>query len=77
MDFTGYTCLEQDVMRKNVNCRISVGDYVVVGNVGGYSNVLKPPFIWPNCAMVAINGDKVELMKKRESYDDVLGTYLF
>lgn len=77
MDFTGYTCLEQDVMRKNVSCRISAGDYVVFGNVGGYSNVLKPPFIWPNCAMVAINGDKVELMKKRESYDDVLGTYLF
>lgn len=77
MDFTGYTCLEQDVMRKNVSCRISTGDYVVFGNVGGYSNVLKPPFIWPNCAMVAINGDKVELMKKRESYDDVLGTYLF
>lgn len=77
MDFTGYTCLEQDVMRKNVNCRISVGDYVVFGNVGGYSNVLKPPFIWPNCAMVTINGDKVELIKKKESYDDVLSTYIF
>ena len=29
------------------------------------------------CAMVAINGDKVELIKKKESYDDVLGTYIF
>jgi len=78
IDFTGYTCLEQDVMRKNYNGKLAVGDYVVFGNVGGYSNVLKPPFIWPNCAMIAVtpNGD-VELMKQKETYEDILHTYIF
>lgn len=78
LDFTGYTCLEQDVMRRNVTCSLGVGDHVVFGNVGGYSNVLKPPFIRPNCAMVALTKDgQVELMKKQESIEDILHTYVF
>lgn len=55
IDFTGYTCLEQDVMQQECElCKLAVGDYIVFGNVGGYSNVLKPPFIRPNCAMIAV-----------------------
>ena len=78
IDFTGYTCLEQDVMRKNVTCELSVGDYVVFGNVGGYSNVLKPPFIWPNCAMVAFTaGGDIKLIKRKETFEDILQTYVF
>lgn len=78
LDFTGYTCLEQDVMRKDLTCSLAVGDYVIFGNVGGYSNVLKPPFIWPNCAMVALAGDgQVKLMKEKESFEDILHTYVF
>ena len=78
IDFTGYTCLEQDVMYLDYNGELSVGDYVVFGNVGGYSNVYKPPFIRPNCAMVAINrSGKAELIKKAETFNDVLHTYIF
>ena len=78
VDFTGYTCLEQDVMRRNYTGNLAVGDYVVFGNVGGYSNVLKPPFIWPNCAMIAITLDgDVKLMKQKETYEDILHTYMF
>lgn len=78
IDFSGYTCLEQDVMRKNMKCELAVGDYVVFGNVGGYSNVLKPPFIWPNCAMIALNEEgNIQLIKRKETYDDVLHTYVF
>ena len=78
VDFTGYTCLEQDVMRKDLDCELAVGDYVIFGNVGGYSNVLKPPFIRPNCAMVAKTTDgAVKLIKKKESYEDILHTYIF
>ena len=78
MDFTGYTCLEHDVMFTDFNGDLAVGDYVVFGNTGGYSNVLKPPFIKPNCAMVAIKGTgEVKLMKKVETSEDVLQTYIF
>lgn len=78
MDITGYTCLEQDVMRKNFTGKMAVGDYIVFGNVGGYSNVLKPPFIWPNCKMIADCCDgTTALIKKAETYDDIFRTYLF
>ncbi|MBQ6478115.1 MAG: alanine racemase [Erysipelotrichaceae bacterium] len=71
-DFVGYTCLEHDVMYKGFNGELGVGDYIVFGNTGGYSNVSKPPFISPNCAMVSENGI---LIKKAEDFDDVLRTY--
>lgn len=78
IDLTGYTCLEQDVMRKNLTCDLAVGDYVVFGNVGGYSNVLKPPFIRPNCAMIAFTeAGEAKIIKQKESYEDILHTYTF
>lgn len=78
LDMTGYTCLEQDVMRRDYTGTVGVGDYVCFGNVGGYSNVLKPPFIAPNCAMIARkeNGE-TRLMKRAETFDDIFGTYEF
>lgn len=78
VDFVGYTCLEQDVMYKDFSGQISKGDYVLFGNVGGYSNVLKPPFIRPNCAMVAkTKKGKYQIIKRAESTDDILRTYSF
>lgn len=78
LDFTGYTCLEQDVMHRHYTGGLSVGDYIVFGNVGGYSNVLKPPFIAPNCAMVALCPDGgTKVIKRRETFGDLMGTYAF
>ena len=70
--FVGYTCLEHDVMYSGFFSELAVGDYVVFGNVGGYSNVSKPPFISPNCAMIT---DKGVLIKEKETFEDVLRTY--
>ena len=71
-DLVGYTCLEHDVMYKGFNGQLAVNDYVVFGNIGGYSNVSKPPFISPNCAMVT---DKKVLIKEKETFEDILRTY--
>lgn len=77
LDLTGYTCLEQDVLFSAYSGKLAVGDTVVFGNVGGYSNVLKPPFIRPNCAMIALRPDgSCQLIKRAESYDDLLQTYV-
>ena len=40
--------------------------------------VMKPPFIRPDCAMVAIrpNGEAVQI-KKKEAYSDIFRNYLF
>lgn len=76
--FSGYTCLEQDVFYQGYTGQLGVGDYVVFGNAGGYSNVLKPPFIRPNCAMAAACPDgKAVLIKRRETFEDIFGTYSF
>lgn len=76
--FVGYTCLEHDVMYKDFNGDLAVGDYVVFENVGGYSNVSKPPFILWNCPMVALHADNsLEVMKRGEDFKDVFCTYTF
>lgn len=77
-DFVGYTCLEQDVMYKDYEGQIGVDDYIQFGNVGGYSNVYKPPFIKPNCVMIVLDKNKnSKCIKKAESYNDILLTYVF
>ena len=59
-------------MYKGFDGYISSGDYVVFDNVGGYSNVSKPPFIKPNCCMVSTNGS---IIKRAETTEEVICTY--
>lgn len=72
----GYTCLEHDVLYRGFEGKLAVGDYVIFGNVGGYSNVSKPPFISPNCAMIAVKGEEARLIKRTETVRDILATYV-
>lgn len=75
---SGYTCLEYDVILKNFAGKVGVGDYLIVGNCGGYTNVSKPPFIGPQCAMVELDeNNNTFLFKRTETVDDILSTYLY
>ncbi|MGP1589532.1 diaminopimelate decarboxylase [Oribacterium sp. oral taxon 102] len=75
-EFVGYTCLEHDKMYIGYNGTLGTGDNIIFGNVGGYSNVDKPPFILPNCAMISMEGESLELIKEKESFDYILDTYV-
>lgn len=76
--FVGYTCLEHDHIYEGFDGNLAVGDVVQFRNVGSYSNVFKPPFILPNCAMVQIDGNGLcELIKQRENFEDIFHTYVF
>ena len=78
IDFTGYTCLEQDVLLSSYKGVLAPGDYAIFGNVGGYSTVLKPPFIQPDCAMLAVKPNReYHLIKTAETYEDIFKTYIF
>ena len=78
LDITGYTCLEQDVLYRDFPGELKIGDILEFRNVGGYSVVYKPPFIQPNCAMVSVTDDgKVKEIKRRETFNDILTTYIF
>ena len=75
---SGYTCLEYDVILKNFRGKVGVGDYLIVGNCGGYTNVSKPPFIGPQCAMIELDENQnTFLFKRSETVDDILSTYIF
>ncbi len=68
----GYTCLEHDVLYNNYSGEIAVGDAIVFDNIGGYSNVSKPPFIKPNVCMISTNG---KVIKRAETVEEVMCTY--
>ena len=76
--FVGYTCLEHDHLYEGYTGLLCPGNVIQFMNVGSYSNVFKPPFILPNCAMVQIDDvDQVELIKRKECFEDVFQTYVF
>lgn len=77
-DVVGYTCLEQDILFKSMPEKLRIGDVIEFRNIGGYSVVYKPPFILPCCAMIAIREDgSVELIKRRETFEDIFHTFIF
>lgn len=76
-DIVGFTCIEGDVLQKNYNGKIGIGDYVVISNCGSYSLVMKPPFILPNFPVLDISEDEVEIIKRTETFDDLFHTYSF
>lgn len=77
MDWVGYTCLERDVPYRGYTGELAKGDYIVFGNVGGYSNVDKPPFILPQCAMIGIKDGTEYTIKRKETTEDILSTYIY
>jgi diaminopimelate decarboxylase len=78
IDLTGYTCLEQDVVFKDFPESVAVGDVIELRNIGGYSVVYKPPFIQPNCAMIAISNEgEIKLIKRKETFEDIFQTFKF
>ena len=76
-DIVGFTCIEGDVLQKNYTGELSIGDYIVIGNCGSYSLVMKPPFILPNFPVLDINGNEVEVIKRAETFDDLFHTFSF
>lgn len=78
IDLSGYTCLEQDILLSGFEGKLAKGDYVVFENTGGYSNVLKPPFIRPGCAMIVKKPEGTyEQIKASETNEEIFKTYMF
>lgn len=76
LDMVGFTCIEGDVLYKNYTGKLAIDDAVVISNCGSYSLVMKPPFILPNFPVLDICGNEVEVIKKKETFDDVFHTFV-
>ena len=64
----GYTCMEKDYLAYDVlDALPEVGDYVLFENVGAYTIVFNPPFIRERPAIIALDGQSVSVVRKRET----------
>ncbi|MBE6800524.1 MAG: pyridoxal-dependent decarboxylase [Ruminococcaceae bacterium] len=77
LDIVGFTCIEGDVLYHNYNGTLATEDMVVIGNCGSYSIVMKPPFILPNFPVLDISNGEIELIKKKETFEDLFHTFVF
>jgi diaminopimelate decarboxylase len=77
-DICGYTCIETDYLFKGFAGAVEEGDFALFENVGSYSVVMKPPFILPNVAMLAIDTADmtVKVVKRPETVEDVFRTFV-
>ncbi len=77
-DVVGNTAMERkDFICSGIPGPVSPGDYLIFDQVGSYSCAMKPPFIHPCPAVIAHQQGRYELIKRRETVDDFLRTYLF
>lgn len=77
IDLVGYTCMEHDCLYPAYPVPVSLGDYTVFDNVGAYSVVFKPPFIWPSPPIISYESAQAAytLARRQEMTDDVFATY--
>ncbi|MPZ17005.1 MAG: diaminopimelate decarboxylase [Luteitalea sp.] len=75
VDVVGHTCMEIDVLHTGYAGTIAEGDWVIVENVGAYSNVLNAPFIRGTPAIVELRGDEVRLLRRGSTLSDLLANY--
>ena len=77
VEIVGFTCMEFDRMNISPQLSVEIGDYIQFNNVGAYTSILKAPFIKEQAPIIAVNKNKqTTLIKKRETVDDILSTYL-
>lgn len=77
LDFVGFTCIEGDVLYRNYRGELAKDDVIIISNCGSYSIVMKPPFILPNFPIVDISNGGIELIKQKETFDDIFHTFVF
>lgn len=78
-EIVGLTCIERDVLARDVGGPLEVGDFLLFENCGSYSIVMKPPFIAPNVPILLLtaNTGEFRLVKKAETADYVFQNFVF
>lgn len=77
-NLVGSTCMEKDVILKNVAVpsNIGYGDYVRIDGVGAYTMVLTPTFINFVSPIIGMNEDGTTyIVRRRQTVDDVMALY--
>jgi diaminopimelate decarboxylase len=74
----GSTCMEKDYILTEITDMLpDVGDFIKIDNVGAYTVVLTPPFINPAPAIVVRKSDTFELVRSKQTLNDIFKNYAF
>jgi diaminopimelate decarboxylase len=76
-DIAGYTCIEGDILSFQLEAPLEVGDFLCFENVGSYSVVMKPPFILPANPVLVATDRGFEVIKERETAEQVFRNFRF
>jgi len=72
-NIVGPVCESSDFLAKNVSIEAVEGDYIAIKNAGAYGFVMASNYnSRPRACEVLINDDKSSLIRKRETFDDLL-----
>lgn len=74
VNLCGQICENSDIFAKNIFLPIvAEGDIIAMGDAGAYGFVMSSNYNnRPRPAEILIDGDKVELIRRREKFDDIL-----
>jgi len=72
-NIVGPICESSDFIRKNITLSAKESDVLAVKTAGAYGFVMSSNYnSRPRCAEVLVDGDGFKIIKKRESYSDLL-----
>ena len=72
-NIVGPVCESSDFLAKDVSVQAVEGDYIAIKNTGAYGFVMASNYnSRPRACEVLINNDKSSLIRKRETFDDLL-----
>lgn len=75
-DVVGSTCMEKDVILRNIQANCSVGDYIQISGVGAYTIVMTPTFINTFSPIVVLEQNKYRVIRRRQTLTDFLSPYI-
>lgn len=78
-NLVGSTCMEKDVILKDVEVPSSIGygDFVKIDGVGAYTIALTPTFINYLSPILELNDGKISIIRRRQTIDDIISLYNF
>lgn len=74
----GYTCMEKDYLAHEVCEELpEIGDYLFFENVGAYTIVFNPPFIKERPPILAIDQNRIFVVRKKETFSQFFNGELY
>lgn len=75
-DVVGSTCMEKDIILCDVNMsQVHKGDIIHIFGVGAYTVSLTPTFINFLAPIFTVEDNEIEVVRKRQSIEDILSIY--